>query len=131
MGDARPRIALVDDDPALLGLLRELLGDLEGYDVLTCDEGGRAFDFVRAHRPDLVLLDVRMQGEEAGWAILERLADAPETRAIPVIVCSAAVGGARDREPALRRPGVDVLAKPFDLDALLEKVRASLAPARG
>lgn len=128
---ARPRIALIDDDATLLGLLRDLLEGFEGYAVLVCDQGDGAYEFVKTHRPDLVLLDVWMHGNEVGWTILERLTCDPETRPIPVIVCSAALDDFPDREPLLRRPGVDVLPKPFDLDALLAKVKLGLGIGRG
>ena len=121
---ARPRIALIDDDPVFVGLMRDLLDGFEGYDVLVCTEGDRAVAFVTRERPDLVLLDVHIDGGRAGRAILERLTRDPETRPIPVIVCSAALRGAD--EPLLREYGVDVLPKPFDLDVLLDKVKLAL-----
>lgn len=123
----RARIALIDDDTALLELLRDLLETIEGHEVLICKNADHAHSFVKEHRPDLVLLDIRMGGKEIGWAILEQLTVDPETRLIPVIVCSAIVGELRDREPLLRRDGVAVLAKPFDVDTLLERVDERLA----
>ena len=127
----RARVAAINDDPALLALLRELLGVSEGYDVVTCKVGEQAYDFVKERRPDLILLDIRMGGEEIGWTVLERLTLDPETRPIPVIVCSAAVDRLAKHGPRLERYGVEVLPKPFELDALLEKVEACLASGRG
>jgi CheY-like chemotaxis protein len=74
-----------------------------------------------------VLLDIRMGGEETGWTIMECLTLDPETRPIPLIVCSAAIRDLQAHQPMLERYGVDVLPKPFDLDALLEKVETGLA----
>ncbi len=128
--DARPRIALIDDDAAFLALMRDLLGGFEGYAVLVCREADRAAAFIQEERPDLILLDVRIGGGPKGWAILARLADDPATRPIPVIICSVAAHELEDRAPLLRRRGVDVLPKPFDLDDLLDKVRAGLADRR-
>ena len=125
------RIAAIDDDPATLELLRELLAVSEGYDVVTCTVGEQAYDVVKAHRPDLIVLDIRMGGEEIGWTVLERLTLDPETRAIPVLVCSAGVASLAAHRPLLEGYGVEVLPKPFDLDALLEKVEACLARGRG
>ena len=123
----RARVALVNDDTTFLELLRELLEVSEGYDVAVCKEGDRAFEFVKAYQPDVVLLDIRMGSEEIGWTILELLTLDPKTRPIPVIVCSAAVDQLWAHESQLRQVGVEVLPKPFDLDALLEKVKAALA----
>jgi DNA-binding response OmpR family regulator len=123
---ARSRIALIDDDPALVELMRELLVELEGYEVFACGEGDRAADLVRRERPDVVVLDVHVGGDLDGWAVLEQLRRDPATRSIPVIVCSGAI---RDPdEPRLREHAADFLPKPFDLDVLLDKVRAALTP---
>ena len=129
--ERRARITLIDDDPTFLELMRELLEEFEGYELLTCGDGHQGYAFVKEHRPDLVLLDIRMGGNETGWTILERLGRDPETRSIPLIVCSAALGDGHERDWLLRERGVAVLTKPFDLDDLLEKVEGALARARG
>jgi CheY-like chemotaxis protein len=126
-GTARARIALVNDDTTFLELMRDLLEAEEGHEVLICKESGNAHRFVKEQRPDMVLLDIRMGGEERGWTILELLTLDPETSSIPVVVCSAALSNLRDHEPLLQKYGVGVLPKPFDLDALVAKVRAALA----
>jgi CheY-like chemotaxis protein len=123
----RPCIALINDDTTFLTLMHDLLEDTEGYEVMYCKESDGAYQFVKDHRPDLVILDIRMGGEEAGWNILELLTLDPETKPIPVIVCSAAVRQLHDHAVLLEQYGVEVLPKPFDLDALLEKVTAALA----
>jgi CheY-like chemotaxis protein len=123
----RARIALIDDDTTFLELMRELLESYEGYEVLICKESEQAYQFVKEERPDLALVDIRMGGEETGWTLLELLTLDPETRPIPLIVCSAAVRALHEHEPMLSQYGVGVLPKPFDLDALLEKVREGLA----
>ena len=127
---ARPQIALIDDDAALLALLRDVLEVFEGYGVVVCQEADRAAAFIKEARPDLVLLDVRLGGGAKGWAILERLARDRATRPIPVIICSSAAHELEDRTALLRRRGVDILPKPFDLDELLDKVRAARAAGR-
>jgi DNA-binding response OmpR family regulator len=131
MAADRPCIVLIDDDPTFLELMDELLGQFEGYEVLTCCEADLAHELVKAHRPDLVILDVRLGDEESGWKVLERLSLDPETRRLPVLVCSAAIGERPAQEPLLQRRGVDVLPKPFDLDELLGKLRAALKPGAG
>ena len=126
----RARIVLINDDTAFLDLMHDLLQSVEGYEVLICKEGDQAHAFVKEARPDLVLLDIRIRGEEIGWTVLELLTLDPATRPIPVIVCSAAIRELQDHEPLLRRYGVAVLPKPFDLDALLDKVRTGLEQVR-
>jgi CheY-like chemotaxis protein len=126
----RARIALINDDTTFLSLMRDLLGSSEGYEVLVCKEGNQAYEFVKEHQPDLVLLDIRMGGEESGWTILELITLDPKTRAIHVIVCSAAISELQEHEPLLQRLRVTVLPKPFDLDMLLEKIEAGLTKRR-
>ena len=126
----RACIALINDDTAFLDLMRDLLQEAEGHEVLCCKEGDGAWDFVKAHRPDMVLLDIRMGSPEMGWTILELLTLDPATRPIPLIVCSAAIRELKDHEAYLAQYGVDVMPKPFDLDHLLEKVASALARGR-
>jgi CheY-like chemotaxis protein len=126
----RARIALINDDTIFLELMRDLLQGMEGHEVLLCKEGDRAYAFVKEHRPDLIVLDIRMGGEEVGWTLLELLTLDPDTRPIPLIACSAAIRELQDHEPLLQRLGVDVLPKPFDLEILIEKVQAAVARGR-
>lgn len=121
------RIIVINDDTDFLTLMSELLTEIEGYDVQICREGDRAYQFVKEQQPDLVILDIRIDGQEAGWAILECLTLDPQTSAIPVIVCSAAIRELQAHAAELERYGIDTLTKPFDLDALLHKVAAALA----
>src|SRR4051794_38798100 len=108
----------------------ELLAQVEGYEVALCKAWDDAYGLVKRAMPDLVLLDIVMDGEERGWLILQLLPLDPVTRPIPVIACSAAVRSLHDHEPLLQQYGVEVLTKPFDLDALLRKVEATLEKYR-
>jgi DNA-binding response OmpR family regulator len=130
MDGPRARIALINDDTTFLELMRDLLQEVEGYEVLICKEGDQAYEFIRARQPDLIILDIRIGGEESGWTLLEVLTLDPHTRPIPLIVCSAAIRDLQDHQPTLQRFGIDVLPKPFDLDVLLEKVEAALRDGR-
>ena len=122
----RARIALINDDTAFLELMKDLLESMEGHEVLICKESDNAYEFVKEQQPDLVLLDIRMGGEETGWTLLELLTLDPKTRPIPLIVCSAAIADLQAHQPQLDNLGVDVLPKPFDLDQLLEKIQLGL-----
>jgi CheY-like chemotaxis protein len=124
------RIVVVNDDTDFLSLMTDLLTDIGGYQVEVCREGDHAYQFVREQEPDLVILDIRIDGQEAGWTILECLTLDPVTRPIPLIVCSAAIRELQDHQEYLAQYGVDVLPKPFDLDHLLEKVAAALVRGR-
>jgi CheY-like chemotaxis protein len=124
------RIAVINDDTFFLELMYDLLSQEEGGEVHLCKEGSAAYAFVKELQPDLVILDIRIEGQEVGWAILECLTLDPATRQIPVIVCSAAIRQLEEQRARLATLGIEVLPKPFDLDMLLEKVRRALARHR-
>jgi CheY-like chemotaxis protein len=123
----RARIAVINDDTLFLELMHDLLETEEGYEVLVCREWGNAYQVVKEHRPALVILDIRIGGEEHGWTILNVLTLDPATRPIPVIVCSAAIQSLHEHQPWLDQFGICALPKPFDLDVLLETIRRMLA----
>jgi DNA-binding response OmpR family regulator len=107
--------------------MHDLLEQSEGYQVSTCKEADHAYEFIKDLRPDLVILDIRIGHQETGWTILELLTLDPQTRPIPVIVCSAAISDLQAHQPMLDALGVDILAKPFDLEMLLNKITAALS----
>ncbi len=128
---AKPHIAVVNDDTTFLRLMDELLGQEEGYKVSTSFVGGEAHSFVRAVQPDLVVLDLVFgNSAEQGWRTLDLLTLDPVTRRIPVIVCSAATVQLQAHADWLRQFDVEVLPKPFDIDALLDLIERTLAESR-
>ncbi len=127
---ARPTIAVVNDDPAFLELMQDLLND-ENYSTVLLREGNGAYDAIRQQRPELVILDLRLEHPEAGWKTLELVRLDPETTDIPVIVCSADTRALHDKEDWLRDRDVKILEKPFNLDDLLELVRDAVGSPTG
>jgi CheY-like chemotaxis protein len=122
----RMRIAVINDDTAFLDLMRDLLETEGGYEALICREWEDAHGFVKENNPALLILDIRIGGEERGWAILNLLTLDPATRHIPVIVCSAAIQSLHEHQDLLSNYGICALPKPFDLDTLLETVEHML-----
>ncbi len=130
MSEAKPHIAVVNDDTVFLHLMEELLRAEADCNVSTCFSGSEGYKFVRDLQPDLVILDLVFGPAEEGWRTLDLLTLDPTTRHIPVIVCSAATQQLHKHEDWLRRFDVEVLPKPFDLEVLLEKVRDSIGDCR-
>lgn len=120
------RIDVVNDDTEFLALMRDLLAG-DGYDVRTHRVAAHAYAALKADRPDLIILDIRMETPEAGWQVLELLRLDPATTAIPVIVCSADAPFLRAKEVHLRARGCRTLEKPFTLDELLTMVAEALS----
>jgi CheY-like chemotaxis protein len=124
-----PRIVVVDDDESLAELLQTFLADL-GYDVAHCPRGDEAFAFIQAHRPDAIILDVRM-GEVGGLGVLHLLRTDPHTARIPVLLCTGVSPVEMQAwDEVLTRMGVPVLFKPFALPDLEAAVRALLPTDR-
>src|SRR5581483_2801952 len=112
-----PRVLVVDDDEVIRGFLREALED-DGYDVEVAGDGREALAVVDRWRPDLILLDLMMP-EMDGWTFRAELRRHPDLAEIPVIVLSA-VRDLGARAAALEAAAL--VAKPFDLDRLLETI---------
>jgi two-component system chemotaxis response regulator CheY len=110
-----PRILVVDDDAEIRSVVGEIL-DYAGYLVISAANGRAALDLVRTHRPDLILLDMRMPIMD-GWAFASELAQ--QKLNVPVVVMTAA----RDAAASAAQIGASAsLAKPFDLDQVLAVV---------
>ncbi|HEV8308180.1 MAG TPA: response regulator [Methylomirabilota bacterium] len=89
------RVLVVDDDPQVVDLVRQLLED-EPYEVTAAADGEEALEAVARQRPDVILLDLLMPRLD-GFAVIEHLQQDPETRLIPVIVLTAKTLSAAER----------------------------------
>jgi CheY-like chemotaxis protein len=99
----------------------------EGYEVLTSVEAIENIADVEALQPELVILDLRLEMQEEGWIMLQKLRMYPPTAGIPVIVCTAALDIVRQQESTLQDKGIPVVYKPFSLDELLKAVHSVLS----
>jgi CheY-like chemotaxis protein len=127
MAREQPLVVVADDDLHYLDLMRELLSDA-GYQAICKQINVRAYETIRGEKPDLVILDIPVENVLGGWNLLELLRLDPKTANIPVILCSAnaqLIQSGRGRLLSLR---CDVIQKPFDVDHMLEKVRAAIGP---
>jgi CheY-like chemotaxis protein len=119
-------VLVVDDDPTIRDMLRDVLTD-EGHHVTTARDGMEALEVLENGGPFLILLDLMMPRLD-GLGVLREFENHPEKRgASPVVVMSAA-----DRLFALSTvlsTGVvsEQVAKPFELDLMLDLVNR-LAP---
>lgn len=113
------RILVADDDPVILRLIQVNL-ELEGYQVLTANNGQEAVDMATAELPDLVILDIMMPRLD-GYQACEQLKSAEATKQIPVIFLSAKAQQG-DIEKGKSYGVVDYLTKPFDPSDLLDVV---------
>lgn len=110
-------VLVVDDDQGMQETLEAVLA-LEGYRVVVASDGLEALDKLGDGLPRLVLLDLVMPRMD-GFAFAEELERRGLRSKLPLIVLTA---DGRAGEKAARLGADDYLAKPFDIDDLLEKV---------
>lgn len=124
----RPLIAVVNDDTTFLELMNELLTE-EGYRTILLKEGDRAYQSILKEKPDLIILDIRLEHPEMGWMILELIRLNPVTTDIPVIIASADSTALKAKAELLAKQEIDSLEKPFRLQELVAKIEKYLPNA--
>jgi DNA-binding response OmpR family regulator len=122
--DGAPRIMFVDDDPAIVGSVGELLRE-QGYSVRAVTDPRRAVEAFEDFAPDLVILDVLMPSVD-GISLCLNLRRESD---VPVLFLSAK-REPPDRVVGLRIGADDYMGKPFDNEELLARVGAREASAR-
>ena len=114
------RILVVDDDPDIRGLVRELL-DRRGFAVTEAKDGQEALRVFFDQRPDLVVLDVGMPGLD-GWKTLERIRELSD---VPVVMLTAKATEL-EKTRGLRGGADDYVTKPFGRQGLIARIEALL-----
>jgi two-component system phosphate regulon response regulator PhoB len=129
---AKPLVLVVEDEPALLTMLRYNL-EKQGFRVDEAGDGQEALTRVAESPPDLVLLDW-MLPSVSGLEVCRQIRRDPRTRAMPVIMLTARAED-QDAVRGLDTGADDYITKPFSMEALLARIRAllrraSAAPAK-
>lgn len=120
----RHNVFVVDDEPEIRAMLADYLG-MHGFVVEPCS-GGEALDETLGRtRPDIILLDVTMPGED-GFSIAKRLRAVSD---VPILMLTAS-DDVVDRVVGLEVGADDYLTKPFDLRELRARIRALLRRPR-
>ncbi|MHB0976959.1 MAG: response regulator [Candidatus Aquicultorales bacterium] len=110
-------VLVVDDEPDIVRLMKLQL-EKEGYRVLTALTGEDAIEMAKTERPDVVTLDILMDGIN-GFEVIRRLDEDPATASIPVIVISVVC----DEEQCYSFGGARYLSKPIDKDRLSQTIK--------
>ena len=119
---SRPTVLAVDDTPANLSLLSQLLG--RQYRVQVAVSGAKALELAARRAPDIVMLDVMMPDMD-GYEVCRRLKADARTQDVPVIFLTA-LNGPEDETRGFEAGGADFVAKPFTPATLLARLQTQL-----
>jgi signal transduction histidine kinase/CheY-like chemotaxis protein len=123
------RLLVVDDDPQVVDLVRQLL-EGEPYEVIAATDGQEALEAIAQKRPDIILLDLLMP-EIDGFAVIEHLQQDPQHRQIPVIVLTAKTLTAAEQAMLEQSVRTVIQKRGLDRDTLIQELRSLLQAYRG
>ncbi|HVE91092.1 MAG TPA: response regulator [Actinomycetota bacterium] len=116
-------VLLVDDETDVTEVLAFSLRR-DGFRVLVASEAAEGLAVAKSEHPDVILLDVMMPGI-SGWEALERLKADPDTKGIPVLMCTV-LAEARFLAQAAEHGAAGYIRKPFMPDAVTRTLRGIL-----
>jgi two-component system cell cycle response regulator DivK len=116
-------VLIVEDNELNMKLFHDLL-EAHGYEIVGTRDGVEVLDLARAHRPDLILMDIQLP-KVSGLEVTKWIKDDPELQRIPVIAVTAfAMRG--DEERILQGGCEAYLSKPISIARFMETVRRFL-----
>lgn len=115
------RIMVVDDSPTERHVLNDFL-TRKGFEVIIAENGEQAIEKAKAEKPDLILMDVVMPGQN-GFQLTRTITRDPRWADVPVIMCTSK-NQETDRVWGMRQGARDYITKPVDSDELQAKIQA-------
>ena len=120
---SKPRLLIVEDEPALQKVLAIRLG-IEGFEVRTASDGQEALELIREEVPDLVVTDLMMPVMD-GAELTRSIKGDPKLRAIPVMILTA-LKEQRERDHLMALGADAFAAKPYNSVELTAKIKELL-----
>ena len=115
------KVLVIEDSKAEQMFIRDLL-QKNGYQVRTAENGEEALRQLAQERPDLILMDVVMPGQN-GFQLTRTITRDPQFAGVPIILCTSK-NQETDRVWGMRQGACDYLTKPLDPQQLLSRIRA-------
>ncbi len=115
------KVLLVDDEKDIIEVTKVRL-ESKGLEVVCAYDGLSALDKVKSAKPNVILLDLFMPVMH-GYEVCKKLKSTPETKDIPIILFSAGLCRTSCPKEAKDVGAVDFVAKPFDVEELIDKIR--------
>lgn len=117
-------ILVCDDEPEIVKLVAKLM-ELRGHRVTVTHDGQAALDVIARDRPDLVILDLQIPKVD-GFEVCRRLKSAEATRALPIVMMTAAFPTLDDADRGLNLGADEYVVKPFLREVLVHNVERLL-----
>lgn len=121
------RVLVVDDEKTLLAALERILADA-GHSVQVALSGEEGLQLIESEIPELIIADVLMPGI-SGLELVDEVRANPEWQHVPCLIMSASTSTSL-REQIATRDNVGLVAKPFEIETLLDAV-SDLLDAQG
>ena len=119
-----PKILVVDDEPEIVKLVAKLM-EARGHQVSIARDGQEALDTVARDRPDLIVLDLNLPKVD-GFEVCRRLKGADSTKAIPIVMLTAAYVSVEDATRGMGSGADEYVVKPFLREVLIHNVERLL-----
>lgn len=129
-----PKVLIVDDlesNRYVLKTLLKLFGPKAAVDVLEASSGVASVEIIRNEKPDLILMDVKMEREDSGIEVVKVIRTIPEFRDTPIWAVTAQAmdahdGMESDKERSLRAGFTEHITKPINQAQMLQKIADTL-----
>ncbi len=120
------KVLIAEDQPDSRKLLADILGRFHpfGVETFTAHNGTEALALAQKEQPDLILLDIMMPGMD-GFEVCRQVKGDPALAKAYIIMVSAKIQ-VEDRKEAARAGADEYLTKPYDVNAVIERVQAAL-----
>jgi CheY-like chemotaxis protein len=125
MPSASKHVLVVNDTEEIVELFSDILKDM-GHRTSVTTFAPEDLTEVRKADPDLVILDLVINGEKLGWQLAQKMRMSRDTQHIPIIICTAATEDVREQEGWLTANAIKVVPKPFTIDDLQLAVTKAL-----
>ncbi len=120
----KKKVLIVEDNELNMKLFNDLL-EAHGIETVKTQDGRKAMDLAREHRPDLIIMDIQLP-EISGLEITKMLKEDPELKSIPVVAVTAFA--MKGDEQKIREGGCeDYISKPISVSRFVEVIKSYLA----
>ena len=116
---SRGRVLVVEDNADNRRLAVKVLRRA-GFDTVEADGADNLLELIKQHQPDLILIDIELPGQ-SGLTAVRTVREDPQMGRMPIIAVTA-YASPEDRQRCLAAGCTDYLAKPIDINVLVEKV---------